>query len=172
MIVLALSVSACKLDDKLRAWGGGDSGHLTGAADFSAGAIPLEQGKLHFQNQQYGLAERYFRQAVEQDPNNAEAWLNLAACYDQLRRFELAQRAYDVAIKQLGHTAAVHNNLGYHFYLRGNLPEAKRHFAAAYELEPDNPYIRNNLHLVDSYPNGGTVAAAAPLAPGPGASYK
>lgn len=152
-VALALALGACKLDEGLAGRvAGADRLSGPGPSEIGPAAVPLEQGKVHFQNRNFGLAERAFRQAVEQDPNNTEAWLNLAASYDQLRRFDLARRAYDVAIRQVGYTAEVHNNLGYHYYLQGNLSEARRQFLAAAKLEPDNPYVANNLRLVDAYP--------------------
>src|SRR4051794_30588932 len=54
----------------------------------------LGLGKYHFQAQNYGLAEMHFRRAVEATPGSAEAWLGLAASYDQLKRWDLADRAY------------------------------------------------------------------------------
>ena len=51
---------------------------------------PLRLGSENFARGQYGIAERYFRDAVEKEPNNATAWIGLAACYDELRRFDLA----------------------------------------------------------------------------------
>jgi Flp pilus assembly protein TadD len=111
---------------------------------------PLAKARLHFKNEDYGLAEKYFRQAVEENPNQTTAWLGLAATYDHLRRFDLAMRAYKVVIKQLGHTASVDNNLGYHYYLEGDLAKARKHYNAALAKDPGNPYVLNNLELLDS----------------------
>jgi Flp pilus assembly protein TadD len=33
--------------------------------------------------------------------------------------------------------------------LRGNIQEARRNFLLAYEKDPANPYIMNNLELLD-----------------------
>src|SRR5262249_19646759 len=54
----------------------------------------LNTAKNLYRSANFGLAERYYRRAVEARPQDAEAWVGLAACYDQLRRFELADRAY------------------------------------------------------------------------------
>lgn len=110
----------------------------------------LTKAKLHFKNEDYGLAEKYFRRAVEEDSNQTVAWLGLAASYDRLRRFDLAARAYKVVIKQKGYTATVHNNLGYHHYLQGDLNKARKHFKAALAKDPGNPYVLNNLEMLDS----------------------
>ncbi|MDQ4135678.1 MAG: hypothetical protein M3158_05815, partial [Pseudomonadota bacterium] len=56
-------------------------------------------GKEHYRATNYGLAELHFRRAVETAGGDAEAWLGLAAAYDQLKRFELADRAYAQVLK-------------------------------------------------------------------------
>jgi Flp pilus assembly protein TadD len=112
----------------------------------------LSLGKRHFRERNFGLAERYFRRAVEKAPGearrDAEAWLGLAASYDRLRRFELADRAYAHAIKILGPTPEILNNQGYSYLLRGDYHHAREKLVAARDLDPGNPYIRNNLDLL------------------------
>ena len=110
---------------------------------------PLRLGIEHFNRGHFGLAERYFRDAVEKAPRDASAWIGLAASYDRLGRFDLADRAYRSAIHLVGETTAILNNLGYSYMLRGDLVVARRHFLKAYEREPANPTILNNLKLLD-----------------------
>jgi len=50
----------------------------------------LSLGKKQYRANNFGLAEKHFRLAVEKHPRDAEAWLGLAASYDRLRRFDLA----------------------------------------------------------------------------------
>jgi tetratricopeptide (TPR) repeat protein len=113
----------------------------------------LSLGKRHFRDGNFGLAERYFRRAAEKAPGNAdrdaEAWLGLAATYDRLRRFDLADRGYAQVLKILGPTAEVLNNLGYSYLLRGDYRRARIKLAAARDRDPNNPYILNNLDLLD-----------------------
>ena len=111
---------------------------------------PLERGRLHYARGDYGLAEKYFRQAVEQNSNNANAWIGLAATYDRLKRFDLAARAYKVVVKMVGYTVPVHNNLGYHHYLQGNMKKARKHFESAHNIDPSNPQVIANLELLDA----------------------
>ena len=80
----------------------------------------LSLGKMHFRQGNYGLAERYFRRAVESGPRDAEAWVGLAASYDRLRRFDLADRAYDQALRAGRPTPEILNNQGYSYMLRGD----------------------------------------------------
>jgi hypothetical protein len=110
-------------------------------------------GKRHYRQGDYGLAEKYFRRTVEEGSGNthrlAEAWLGLAASYDRLHRFELADRAYGEALKIVGPTAELLNNQGYSYLLRGDFQRARTKLVAALDLDPANPFIRDNLDLLE-----------------------
>jgi Flp pilus assembly protein TadD len=108
----------------------------------------LTRGKRQYRAQNFGLAERYFRKAVESHPRDAEAWLGLAASYDRLRRFDLADRAYSQAIVIVGPTVEILNNQGYSYMLRGDYPRARAKLAAAQAKDPGNKYVQNNLRLL------------------------
>ncbi len=108
----------------------------------------LEAGKTHYREGQFGLAEQAFRRAVEQDKNNVESWLGLAASCDRLKRFDHAGRAYEVVLKLSGRTPTVLNNLGYHYILRGDLVRARSTLLEAKRHDPENEHIRNNLELI------------------------
>lgn len=111
---------------------------------------PLKQGVRQFYEGNFGIAQKYFQAAAEKTPNDAVAWVGLAASYDRLRRFDLADRAYAEALRLSGPDAQILNNQGYSRLLRGDLVAAREKFLAAYELEPGNPLIQNNLLLLSS----------------------
>jgi Flp pilus assembly protein TadD len=118
----------------------------------------LSLGKKHYRANDYGLAEKHFRRAVETHPRDAEAWLGLAASYDRLRRFDLADRAYAQAIGIVGPTVAILNNQGYSYMLRGDYKRARAALAIAQRKDPANKYVQNNLRLLEeSYRRGKTV---------------
>ncbi len=119
-------------------------------AKYYASDEPLKLGLEHFGRGDYGLAERYFRDAVEKSPRDATAWVGLAASYDRIRRFDLADQAYARAIKLTGPTIQILNNQGYSMLLHGNLRAARKIFLKAYELDPTNPTVVNNLELLNS----------------------
>lgn len=108
----------------------------------------VDKAKAHFKNGEYGLAERYFRQAVELRHRNLEAWLGLAASLDHLKRFDEADRAYSVLQKMVGATPTVLNNLGYHYMLKGEFGSAEHALLTAQSKDPNNPAIRDNLVLL------------------------
>ncbi|MGC2315322.1 MAG: tetratricopeptide repeat protein [Bradyrhizobium sp.] len=111
---------------------------------------PLRMGIEHFNRGNFGIAERYFRDATEKAPKDPTAWIGLAASYDRVARFDLADRAYAYAIRLVGETTEILNNQGYSYMLRGDLVNARKKFLKAYEREPGNPTIANNLQLLNS----------------------
>ncbi len=124
----------------------------TGAGAKSAGkdAEDLRLGKKYFNAGNFSLAERHFRRAVELRPRDLEGWVGLAASYDRLRRFELADRAYDQAIKIGGPSGEVLNNRGYSYMLRGDYRRARETLLEAQAQDPGNSYIKNNLELLEA----------------------
>jgi Flp pilus assembly protein TadD len=140
----------------------GSIGEPPGPADAGLlGSDPSDDvamGKKQYRAGNFGIAERYFRRAVESHPRDAEAWVGLAAAYDRLRRFDLADRAYDQVVAIIGPTPEVLNNRGYSYMLRGDYPHARSTLLAAAAKDPKNPYIKNNLELLDkSFRSGKAV---------------
>jgi Flp pilus assembly protein TadD len=110
----------------------------------------LGLGKVQFRQGNYGLAEMHFRRAVEEKPGLTEGWIGLAASYDQLKRWDLADRAYAQALRLTGPTPEFLNNRGYSFLLRGDLRRASADLSAAAAKDPQNELIQNNLHALDA----------------------
>jgi tetratricopeptide (TPR) repeat protein len=137
------------------------TGSVRPPSDFQPDAVPkgllgkdpnddLSLGKKYFRAADFGLAERHFRRAVELHPRDLESWIGLAASYDRLRRFDLADRAYEQAMKIAGPTPEILNNLGYSFMLRGDYRRARETLLQAQAQDPGNPYIQNNLELLEA----------------------
>ena len=109
----------------------------------------LQLGKKYFRNNNFGLAEKSFRSAVEKRPRDAESWVGLAASYDRLRRFDLADRAYAEAIRLIGPTAEILNDQGFSYMLRGDYARARRKLEEARARDPANPYVQANIQLLE-----------------------
>jgi Flp pilus assembly protein TadD len=155
-ILLAISAASCKYLDG----SGGESNLLVEtkeetptASTFGNGPekVWLDKAKEYFRRGEYGLAERYYRQAIEERHNNVEAWLGLAASYDHLKRFDEADKAYKAVTSLIGNTPTVLNNLGYHYMLKGDLAAAEKALQEAQRRDPNNPYIKNNLVLLANW---------------------
>lgn len=156
LVVAATALGACSVTQ----FGGVADAELTTASVNATqpheAPRPLDEvkddvtlGKEHYRAQNYGLAELHFRRAVEAAGGDAEAWLGLAAAYDRLKRFELADRAYKQVLKLTGPTPELLNNRGYSYLLRGDLRRASQDLSAAAARAPENPFVRNNLKAVD-----------------------
>lgn len=110
---------------------------------------PAVLGRQHFERGHYGLSERYFREAVEKDPRDLDSWVGLGASYDNLKRFDLADRAYQQSLQLGGPTLPLLNNLGYSYMLRGDFRRARATFEKALKLDPTNVVVLNNIRLLD-----------------------
>ena len=118
----------------------------------------VQLGKKYFRSNNFGLAEKTFRSAVEKHPRDAEAWVGLAASYDRLHRFDLADRAYTEAIRIVGPTVEILNDQGFSYMLRGDYGRAHKLLERAQARDPANPYVQANIQLLeDSYHEGKAV---------------
>ncbi len=113
------------------------------------GKDDIAAGREHFRAGRFAEAEVSFDRAAKLNPREAEAWLGLAACYDRMRRFELADRAYVQAMAIRGPTAEILNNQGYSYLLRGDNQRARNTLTAAKNKDPGNSYVQNNLQLLE-----------------------
>ncbi|WP_292541703.1 tetratricopeptide repeat protein, partial [Mesorhizobium sp.] len=112
-------------------------------------ASDLAEGKAQFREANYGLAEKHFRKAVELKADNAEAWMGLAASYDELGRFDFADRAYDQLLKVAGRKPQIVNNMGYSQLLRGNKKKARVLLLEAKAHMADQTVVDANLALLN-----------------------
>lgn len=121
---------------------------------FSTGILTSNEanrlGRADLAAGNYGNAERHFRTAVEKNDKDVASWIGLAAAYDNLSRFDLADRAYSQAITLDGETFEILNNYGYSCLLRGDHRRAKKYFERALALAPGNPVARNNMNILRS----------------------
>ncbi len=149
--VAALSIAGCgSIEGDNSPFGDAKKdGDFTNSA-FGSGPeqVWIDKAKENFRHGEYGLSERYFRQAIEERHSNAEAWLGLAASYDHLKRFDEADRAYEVLKKMVGTTPAILNNLGYHYMLKGDFAAAEQTLRTALAQDPKNPSIQANLAML------------------------
>jgi len=111
-------------------------------------AADLSEGKTQFRDANYGLAEQHFRKAVELRADNAEAWMGLAASYDELGRFDFADRAYDQLVKLAGRKPQILNNMGYSQLLRGNKKKARTLLLEAKQGMADTTVVDANLEML------------------------
>ena len=113
---------------------------------------PVRMGLEQFNRGNFGLSQRYFKDAVEKAPKDVTAWIGLAASYDRLRRFDLADQAYAQAIRLGGETVQILNDQGYSYMLAGCCEcSAAKVRKGLFLLDQENQpeVIVNNLQLLN-----------------------
>ena len=109
----------------------------------------LPTAKTNFETGNFGYAARYFEMALKASPGSMEACLGLAASYDWLHRFDLADRTYGQCRTIGGETFIYHNNIGFSYYLRGEYDKASINLAQARALQPGHPVVENYLRILN-----------------------
>lgn len=108
------------------------------------------EAKTQFRAENYNAAYDIFKEILDADPNDSDAWLGFAASADRLQRFSAADDAYGKLAKLKPGDPTVYNNLGYSQLLRGNVKRAHAYLVQAQKLAPGNQRIANNLELLRS----------------------
>ncbi len=75
--------------------------------------------------------------------------MGLAASYDELGRFDFADRAYSQLLKVAGRKPQIVNNMGYSQLLRGNKKKAKVLLLEAKAGMADPTVVNANLALLN-----------------------
>ena len=96
----------------------------------------------------YDAARRVYKKLIAEFPNQYEPYHRLAVVADKQRRHDEAQALYAQAIRIEPKNAELFNDLGYSYYLDGELGKSERAILKAVSLEPTNSRFRNNLGLV------------------------
>jgi S1-C subfamily serine protease len=107
----------------------------------------------------YDNAVGYFENAVNKNPQRAEAWVQVGYCKVKQGKNQEAIRAYQHALTLKPQAAEIHNKLGDAYYYSGRLREAIESYEQATELRPDFAEAYYNLAI--AYSESGNQAMAA-----------
>ena len=114
----------------------------------------LSTAMTAFESGNFGYSAKYFEMAAKRSPQDMTACLGMAASYDWLYRFDLADRAYGTCRKIAKDTFSYHNNIGFSYLLRGDYGKASVSFARARQLQPDDPVVETNLRILRDAASG------------------
>ncbi len=115
---------------------------LSGEAGGEATGDAMQQGLSLFENGDYEGAVAAFRAAIEQDPENADAYVSAGSAYLRLERLSEAARAFRKAIDLSPDSARAHLGLGQTYQLYGDYESAFSELSKALELD------RNDVEVV------------------------
>jgi len=107
-----------------------------------------------FESGNFGFSANYFQQALAKSPKDMSACLGMAASYDWLYRFDLADRAYAKCAKIDKNSFHYHNNIGFSYILRGEHGKASASLARANQIRPNDPLVETNLRILRDATSG------------------
>jgi len=115
--------------------------------DPRSSGIRSDLGWILFQLGQQDATERLWLEALDRDPANAVARRNLADCYYETRRLDLARTHYETLVSQLGGQADAQllDGLADVHAEQGNAAEALRLYERVLELTPSATAIREKI---------------------------
>lgn len=93
-------------------------------------------------------AREVYEQLIVDYPERYEPYHRLAVVADRQKRYREAQSLYTEALRIKPGDPQLLNDLGYCFFLQGQLNKAERAILKAVSMDPSNPRYRNNLGLV------------------------
>jgi tetratricopeptide (TPR) repeat protein len=124
---------------------------LRGQPPAPGAAVPAAQAlaaaRRYHQEGDLTRAEQYYRQALRDEPANAQTWYLLGAALQGAGRSADAAEALREALTHDPKHASAHNHLGVALAAQGQYGEAAQSFRHALELRPDSAEARHNLGL-------------------------
>lgn len=109
--------------------------------DPSHAAAHINLGTIHYNRQEYALAEKHYRQAIEADPRYALAYFDLGNVLDETGRVGEAIQAYKTALQLAPTYADAHYNLALAFEKTREPRSALRHWRAYVKLDTSGAWF-------------------------------
>ena len=104
----------------------------------------IVEGNEYLYNRNYSMAIDHYDQAIEIDPNNADAWNNKGIALHNLRKYKEAIGCCDMAIKINPNYADAWNNKGVSLGKLGKYKEAIECYDMAIKIIPNLARAWNN----------------------------
>ena len=111
-------------------------------------AANINLGTLHYNRQEYPLAEKYYRAAIEIDPRYALAYFDLGNVLDETGRVAEAVQAYKAALQLAPTYADAHYNLALAYEKIKEPRKALAHWRAYSKLDTVGPWATHARNQV------------------------
>jgi tetratricopeptide (TPR) repeat protein len=119
--------------------------------DPSHAAAHINLGTLHYNRQDFTLAEKHYRAALQSDPRYALAYFDLGNVLDETGRVQEAIQTYATAIQLAPTYADAHYNLALAFEKIREPRKALKHWQAYVKLDTTGPWsvhARNQIQRI------------------------
>jgi tetratricopeptide (TPR) repeat protein len=103
-------------------------------------AAHINLGTLYYNRQEFGLAEKHYRQAIESDPRYALAYFDLGNVLDETGRVPEAVATYKTALQLAPTYADAHYNLALAYEKVHEPRKALKHWQAYIKLDTSGPW--------------------------------
>ncbi len=103
-------------------------------------AAHINLGTLHYNRQDFVLAERHYRQALEADPRYALAYFDLGNVLDETGRVAEAIQTYKTALQLAPTYADAHYNLALAYEKLRQPRQALKHWQSYIKLDTSGPW--------------------------------
>jgi tetratricopeptide (TPR) repeat protein len=103
----------------------------------------INLGTIFYNQGEYHMAERMYRQAVDSDPNYALAFFDLGNVLDELQRLPEAVEAYRTAVRLVPRYADAHYNLALAWERLNEGRRALKHWEIYLKLDPAGPWANH-----------------------------
>jgi tetratricopeptide (TPR) repeat protein len=103
-------------------------------------AAHINLGTLYYNRQEFGLAERHYREAIEADPRYALAYFDLGNVLDETGRVHEAVQTYKTALLLAPTYADAHYNLALAYEKIREPRKALKHWQAYTKLDTSGPW--------------------------------
>ena len=114
-------------------------------------AAHINLGTLHYNRQEYAIAERHYRHAIEADPRYALAYFDLGNVLDETGRVNEAIQTYHTALQLAPTYADAHYNLALAYEKIKEPRKALKHWRAYVKLDTTGPWAvhaRNQIQRI------------------------
>jgi Flp pilus assembly protein TadD len=110
--------------------------------------LAVLRGKNHERAGEYDKARKLYEELYERHPGDPQLAHRLGVVADVQRRHEEAEHYLQITLQHDPRNAEALCDLGYCYFLQGQLSKAESALTKAVILEPDSARYRNNLGLV------------------------
>ncbi|MGA2412961.1 MAG: tetratricopeptide repeat protein [Candidatus Sulfotelmatobacter sp.] len=114
-------------------------------------AAHINLGTLHYNRQDFVLAEKHYRAALQADPRYALAYFDLGNVLDETGRVQEGIQTYKMAIQLAPTYADAHYNLALAYEKTREPRKALKHWQAYIKLDTTGPWsvhARNQIHRI------------------------
>jgi tetratricopeptide (TPR) repeat protein len=114
-------------------------------------AAHINIGTLHYNRQEYAVAEKHYRRAIEIDPRYALAYFDLGNVLDETGRVAEAIQTYTTALRLAPTYSDAHYNLALAYEKSREPRKALKHWRAYVKLDTTGPWsmhARNQIHKI------------------------